>query len=182
MTENQDKEKQAEPENKELEPVIISRQEYDELKKKSEEAKLNFDKFLRLQAEFENSRKRVEKERIEFMKFAEAAFILELIPIVEDFDRALASANKRHDLESLEKGIKIIGEHLRKLLNRKGLKEIEAVGRAFDPDVHEALMHEDNKDCPDGTVIEELQKGYYLGDKVLRHAKVKISKKPEIIK
>jgi molecular chaperone GrpE len=157
--------------------VTISIGEFEALKKKSEQADSYLDKLLRLQAEFDNTKKRLAKEKEEFIKFAEAALILELIPIMEDFQRALESANKKHDIESLKKGIEIIVNHFKNLLAKKGLKEIKSVGKPFDPDLHEALLQEETDEYPEDTVIEEYQKGYLLNDRVLRHAKVKIAKK-----
>lgn len=161
--------------------IIMSAQELEELKKKCCEAEIYLDKFLRLQAEFENVKKRLVREKEEFIKFAEASLILELIPIIEDFERALdaTSKNKKDDIESLKKGIEIVVSHLKNLLTKRGLKTMESVGKPFDPDLHEALLQEENDEHPENTVLEEYQKGYFLEDRVLRHAKVKTSKRTE---
>lgn len=161
--------------------AVISAEEIQELKKKCQEAEIYFDKFLRLQAEFENVRKRLIREKEEFIKFAEASLMLELIPIMEDFERALdaANKNKKEDIESLKKGIEIIVGHFKSLLAKRGLSVMESVGKPFNPDWHEALLQEENNEYPENTVLEEYQKGYFLEDKVLRHAKVKTSKKTE---
>jgi molecular chaperone GrpE len=168
--------KHKDKEEKRTIEVTLSREEFNALKEKAEQAKLYFDKLLRLQAEFDNAKKRLEKEKLEFIKFAEGSLMLELIPIMEDFERALESANKKHDIESLKKGIEIIVKHFKNLLTKKGLKEMEAIGKPFDPDLHEALLQEGSSEYPENTVLEEYQKGYFLGDMVLRHAKVKTSK------
>lgn len=160
--------------------IIMSAQEVEELKKRCCEAEIYLDKFLRLQAEFENVKKRLMREKEEFIKFAEASLILELIPIIEDFERALDATNKKEDIESLKKGIEIVVSHLKNLLTKRGLKTMEAIGKPFDPDLHEALLQEENDGYPENTVLEEYQKGYFLEDKVLRHAKVKTSKKKVI--
>lgn len=180
MTEKEHKPKEEESKEKQQgKSVTISVKEFNALKEKSKQAGVYFDKLLRLQAEFDNTKKRLEKEKQEFVKFAEASLIFELIPIMEDFERALESANKKNDIKSLKKGIEIIVKHLKNLLAKRGLKEIETVTKPFDPTLHEALMQEEDEEHPENTITEEYQKGYSLGDKVLRHAKVKISKKKD---
>ncbi len=182
MTEKEHKPKEEEEKSKEKQQdksVTISLEEFNALKEKSKQAAVYFDKLLRLQAEFDNTKKRLEKEKQEFVKFAEAFLILELIPIMEDFERALESANKKNDIKSLKKGIEIIVKHLKNLLAKRGLKEIETLSKPFDPTLHEALLQEEDEEHPENTITEEYQKGYSLGDKVLRHAKVKISKKKD---
>lgn len=180
MTEKEHKPKEKESKEKQQgKSVTISVKEFNALKEKSKQAGVYFDKLLRLQAEFDNTKKRLEKEKQEFVKFAEASLIFELIPIMEDFERALESANKKNDIKSLKKGIEIIVKHLKNLLAKRGLKEIETVTKPFDPTLHEALMQEEDEEHPENTITEEYQKGYSLGDKVLRHAKVKISKKKD---
>ncbi len=180
MTEKEHKPKEEESKEKQQgKSVTISVKEFNALKEKSKQAGVYFDKLLRLQAEFDNTKKRLEREKQEFVKFAEASLIFELIPIMEDFERALESANKKNDIKSLKKGIEIIVKHLKNLLAKRGLKEIETVTKPFDPTLHEALMQEEDEEHPENTITEEYQKGYSLGDKVLRHAKVKISKKKD---
>jgi len=181
MTEKEYKPKEEEKgeEKQEGKSVTISVKEFNVLKEKSKQADIYFDKLLRLQAEFDNTKKRLEKEKQEFIRFAEACLILELIPIMEDFERALESANKKDDIKSLKKGIEIIVKHLKNLLTKRGLKEIETVTKPFDPTLHEALLQEEDEEHPENTITEEYQKGYSLGDKILRHAKVKISKKKD---
>ncbi len=182
MTEKEHKPKEEESEEKQQgKSVTISVKEFDALKEKGKQAGVYFDRLLRLQAEFDNTKKRLEKEKLEFIRFAEASLILELIPIMEDFERALESANKKDDIESLKKGIEIIVKHLKNLLTKRGLKEIETLTKPFDPTLHEALLQEEDEEHPENTITEEYQKGYSLGDKVLRHAKVKISKKKDKI-
>lgn len=179
MTEKKHEHKEENEEKEKGKTIAISREEFNALKEKSKQADLYFDKLLRLQAEFDNTKKRLDKEKQEFVKFAEASLILELIPIMEDFERALESANKKDDIESLKKGIEIIVKHFKNLLAKRGLGEIESVGKPFDPTLHEALLREEDDEHPENTITEEYQKGYSLGDKVLRHAKVKISQKKD---
>ncbi len=169
------------PEEEISEEVCITRREYDELKAREKEAGDIRDRMLRSQAELDNARKRVERDRLEFVKYANEEVIRDLVPMVDDFQRAFAVADKSQDFGVLHKGVEMILNHLLELLKKKGLKPMDALGKPFDPVYHEALMQEENADFPENTVIEELQKGYLLNDRVLRTAKVKVSKQPENI-
>jgi len=126
----------------------------------------------RVQADFENYRKRVEKEKEQFAATASSLIIKQLLPVVDNFEAALK--NKSSNAE-FAKGIEMIYAQLFSVLESAGLKPIEAEGNQFDPYLHEALMQEES-DKGDGIVIEEFQKGYMIGDTVVRHSKVKVSK------
>jgi len=126
----------------------------------------------RLQAEFENYKKRVEKEKFAFIQFANEELIVRILPIIDSFELALQNTNSH---EEFVKGVKLIYTQLFSMLESLGVKKINAQGSRFDPYKHEVLTQE-KSDKEEGTIIEELQKGYLLGDKVIRHAKVKISK------
>ncbi len=127
----------------------------------------------RLQAEFENYRKRVEKEKKEYCKYAKNDIILELLTIIDNFELALKSIKEDNEVA---KGVKMIHGQLFTLLEKEGVKQIECVGEQFNPHLHEALLTERSEE-KENTIIEELQKGYMLHDKLLRHSKVKITKK-----
>ena len=124
----------------------------------------------RLQAEFENFKKRTEKEKSAFIQFANKQFIMELLPVLDNFERAMQSTN--------DEGIKLIYNQLLEILKKHNVNEIDAIGKQFDPKLHEALLQEASDKEPN-TVLEVLQKGYIVGDAVLRSAKVKVSKKNE---
>ncbi len=124
----------------------------------------------RLQAEFENFKKRNEKEKQAFMLFANRQLLMELLPVIDDFDRALQTTK--------DEGIKLIHQKLVELLKQYSVEEMVALGKYFDPKFHEALMQEESEKEP-GTVLEVLQKGYILGDNVLRPAQVKVAKHNE---
>ncbi len=156
--------------------ITISRQEYLELKAKETEVN---EKMLRMQAEVENIKKRLERDRLEFIKFSNEQILSELVPFIDDFQRAFAAADKSRDFDVLHKGVEMILNHLLELLRSKGVSQIEAEGKPFDPAFHEAMLQVENDDYPDGTVVEELQKGYLLNGRVLRTAKVKVSKTKE---
>jgi len=160
------------------ESVSLKKSEYLKLKEEAEKSAQYWDRILRMQADFENTRKRLEKEKQEFIKFANEGIILELLNILDDLERTLALAQEKHqDLQAFLKGVEMILAHLYDLLKKYGLKPIEAKGKPFNPHYHEALLQVEANDVPEHTVLEELQKGYMLNDKVIRTAKVKVSKK-----
>jgi len=159
--------------------MLLTPGEYEKLKEKVAKSDEYFDKFLRIQAEFDNYKKRLEKEKIEFIKFANSDIILDILKIVDDFERAVEAGKSKHDFDILYKGVEMIWNDLKEFLKQKGLKEIEAKGKPFDPHEHEAMMQEETDDEPEGQVVEEFQKGYKFNDRVIRPAKVKVSKKPE---
>ena len=129
------------------------------------------DSLQRLQAEFENHKKREEKDKKEFVKYSRAGLILEILPLLDSFEMALESKKNN---EEFVKGIEMIYAQLYSIFEKEGLRPILAIGQKFDPYKHEVLMRE-KSDKEEDIVLEELQKGYMLGDKVLRHSKVKIS-------
>jgi molecular chaperone GrpE len=170
--------KQTEGENKEEKIISLKELEYLGLKEEANKAKEYWDRILRLQADFENTRKRLEKEKQDFLKFANEGIVLELLNVLDDLERTVELAQSKHqDLAAFLKGVEMILVHLYELLKEHGVKPIEAQGKVFDPNLHEALMQAENKDVPEHTVLEELQKGYLLNDRVIRTAKVKVSKK-----
>jgi len=174
----EEKEKHGQAAAKEEKAVTLKESEYLKLKEDAQKAGENWDKLLRLQADFENTRKRLEKEKQDFFKFANEGIILELLNILDDLERAVELAQEKHqDQAAFLKGVEMILAHVYGLLKNNGVKPIEAKGKLFDPHCHEALMQAENKDLPEHTVIEELQKGYLLNDRVIRTAKVKVSKK-----
>ncbi|RVU03170.1 nucleotide exchange factor GrpE [Mucilaginibacter limnophilus] len=131
------------------------------------------DKYLRLYAEFDNFRRRTTKERVELLQTAGKEIIVSLLPILDDFERAFRSMDQATDVVAVKAGVELIHSKLTNILTQKGLKPMEAIGQPFDADLHEAITNvpapaEDMK----GKVIDEMEKGYYLGDKVVRFAKV----------
>lgn len=158
--------------------VVLKETEYLALKAEADKAKECWDKLLRVQADFENTRKRLEKEKQDFVRFANEGLIVELLNILDDLERAVDLAETKHqDLPAFLKGVEMILAHLYDMLKEHGVKRIEAEGKPFDPHLHEALMQTEDKEKHENTVLEELQKGYFLNDRVIRTAKVKVSKK-----
>ncbi len=132
----------------------------------------------RLQAEFENYIKRTDKERCDLQDFVKQKLILKLLIIVDQFKSALEQLKKEQGKipEEFTKGIEMIFSNLHKVLEDEGVREIDAKGKALDPYKHEVILQVCNDDCPENTVVDEIQKGFMLNDKVLRYAKVSISK------
>lgn len=127
----------------------------------------------KVQADFENYKKRIEKEQKERIAFASAEMIRKLLPMLDAFELALKNTSNK---EEFIRGVELIYAQLWDTLEQEGLKKIDAIDKPFDPYLHEALMQEQSKK-PENTVIEELQKGYFFKDNVLRPTKVKIAKK-----
>ena len=139
-----------------------------------------FDQLLRRQAEFENYRKRIERERSEIYQRGRDDVLLQFLPVVDNFERALSSLEKSDgDAEALRDGVELIHKQFVDALSKFGLKAVEAVGQAFDPHVHEAVTTEATDKHKENTVIEEFQRGYKIGDRLLRPAKVKVASSPE---
>ena len=143
-----------------------------EEKLQQENAALN-DKYIRLFAEFDNYKRRTQKERVELLQTAGKDVIVSLLSVLDDFDRANKAMETATDINSIREGVNLVHSKLKNLLTQKGLKEIESINNAFDTDFHEAITKipapaEDMK----GKVIDELEKGYTLNDKVIRFAKV----------
>jgi molecular chaperone GrpE len=131
------------------------------------------DKYLRLYADFENFRRRTAKEKVEFVSTAQGELMKALLPVLDDFERGLKASAKAQDGSAAREGMELIYHKLYRTLEQKGLKPMEATGTPFDPELHEAITQvpapqEDLK----GKVVDEVEKGYYLQDKVLRFAKV----------
>jgi molecular chaperone GrpE len=144
---------------------------------KSEKADI-YDKLLRKAADFDNYRKRTEKEKRESKQYALADFMSELILILDNFERAFAHSDEESSPE-YQKGVELIYRQLRDLMEKKGLRPMHSEGKPFDPKIHEAIAREERDDLPDNTVLEELQKGYFFKDKLLRPALVKVSHRPD---
>ncbi len=131
------------------------------------------DTLQHLQAEFENYKKRAAKENCELIKCASEDLILRILPIIDNFEIALKSCREK---DGFYKGMELIYSQLIDTLHSQGLKHIDCIGKKFDPYYHEVLLTEESNE-PENKILEELQKGYMLNDKVIRHSKVKIAKK-----
>lgn len=162
-TDNAGEEIKQEVAVEETAPLDAAKQEVAELK----------DKYLRLYADFENFRRRTSKEKLELLSTASADIVKLILPVVDDFERAKVSFDSSTDIVALKEGVDLIYTKLLKTLESKGLKAIESKGETFDVEIHESIAQfpaptEEQK----GKVIDEIEKGYYLNDKVIRYAKV----------
>ncbi|MGE5453766.1 MAG: nucleotide exchange factor GrpE [Methylocystaceae bacterium] len=147
------------------------------LAEKTAEAESNHEAFLRTRADLDNARKRWLKEREDLTRYSALPLIKRLLPVVDDFDRALAAAHESSDFVALVKGVEMVERKLHDLLSQEGLVAIEALNCEFNPENHEALMVEYTDEIEDNIIIEVLQKGYMLHDKVIKPSLVKVAKK-----
>jgi|SRR5436305_1086057 molecular chaperone GrpE len=131
------------------------------------------DRLLRLAADFENYKKRATRERLEYVALANERLVKDLLPILDDLERALEAAAE-HEEAKLEEGVRLVHRSLAHLLEREGLKQIDTEG-VFDPHVHEALLAQPSEEHESGDVLDVIQKGYKLGDRVIRPARVIVS-------
>ena len=131
-------------------------------------------------ADLDNYRKRAEKEKADAIAFANEKLIEEILPVIDNFERALAHANGEENLESLRQGIGLISGQMAALIKKFGIEEIKAAGEKFDPAMHHAISEEENPEAEPGTVVREFQKGYLLKGRLLRPAMVAVSRKPEV--
>lgn len=175
----------AEP-NEEIEPdtevkpdVEFEMDHKAELESIRKEAKGNYDRLLRVSAEFENYKKRTTKEQIEFKKFANETLIKDFLSVVDNLERAIASAAKEsEEVSTFLEGVELTLQEILKILKKYHVTPIEAISNPFDPCFHQAVMQTESSDYPANTVIEELQKGYLIHDRLLRPAMVVVSKSP----
>lgn len=163
---------QASASNQEADAAPAVEQELADLRRERDDF---YDRLLRKTAEFDNYRKRVERERRELSEWAAAAVLSELVTIVDDFERALA-AEVPPGAESYRTGLELIHRQLLELLRKRGVTTVETLGADFDPQVHEAVAYEETPGAREGEVVQELRKGYKLGERLLRPAMVKVAK------
>jgi molecular chaperone GrpE len=159
----------------ELTEPATSTLQIEELQKQVNQYK---DMLLRKAAEFDNFKRRIENETANIVKFATESLIDDLIPVLDDFERSLKHSKESKENDALVKGVELIFLKLVKVLEGRGVKTFETVGKEFNVDYHDALMQIPRKDLPSHTIIEEVEKGYMLNDKVIRHAKVIVSSVP----
>ena len=129
----------------------------------------------RLQADFDNYRKRTQKEKEDISKYAAERLVGAILPVLDNFERAIGSVQTSPDLAGYSQGVEMIFRQMHNVLVKEGLAAIEAVGQPFDPNIHEAILTVESEEHPENTVVEEVQKGYYLKDRVLRPSMVKVS-------
>lgn len=162
--------------NEAKEPQTNEVEQQDEL---SNELQIQLDeagqKLLRVQADYDNFRRRTLKEKEELAKYASSKLVESLLPTVDNFDRAIAASAANQDYDALAKGVDMIFRQLMGTMEAEGLVLMNAVGQPFNPEYHQAVMTVETDEYEEGIVVEELQKGYMLKDKVIRPAMVKVS-------
>jgi len=163
-----------EPAGEKLEPDPAEKIQA-QLEEKNREAAENFDKWLRLRAEFENFKKRVQKEKADSIKFGNENLLQAMLPALDNLSRAIEQGKKAKEIDSLLEGVEMTRRQLLSILEKNGVIPIQAVGDLFNPEKHEALAEEENEEEPH-RVIAEVEKGYLFHDRLLRPAKVIVSK------
>ncbi len=164
---------EADPTGADAESVVVAEDTVESLREKV--AALE-DNLLRARAEGQNLQKRAAREYAEAIRFANAELLQSILGVLDDFDRSLAAADKGESGEAVIDGVRLVHENLMKALRSHGLEEIEALQCPFDPHVHEAMMQQPSEDHAPGTVLVEIAKGYRLRERVLRPARVVVSK------
>lgn len=149
-----------------------------QLQEKEKEAADNHDKYLRAVAELENYKKRAARDRADSLKYGQENLIKDILPLVDNLDRAMAHACKSNDFEAFKEGLRLVQNQLNGCLERQGVERIEATGRDFDPNVHEAMLQVESPDHEHNQVVEEFEKGYLLNGRLLRPSKVSVCRLP----
>ena len=162
-------------------PETLSSEAIEQLKSRAAKADEHWERLLRTTADFDNFKKRAAREKQDAIKYAAESLIGKVIPVLDNFEMALAAAqNSSADgLKSLQDGVAMIHSQLRSVLTDSGLEEVDASGKPFDPNLHEAVSQQESADVPEGHVLQQLRKGYKLRERLLRPATVIVAKKAE---
>ncbi len=166
-----------------LVPVVaasVTPEQLTELKERAARADENWDRLLRTTADFENFKKRAIREKQDAIRYANENLLQKLLPVLENLDMALAATQAAGPEagQSLQAGVNMICQQLKGVLAEAGLEELDALGKPFDPNFHEALMQKETPDVPEGQVLQQLRKGYKFRDRLLRPAGVVVAKQP----
>ncbi len=184
-TENDIDKQRSEPESESeplmsLDPESTTAEQFEELKERAAKADENWERLLRTTADFDNFKKRSTREKQEAIRFANESLLQKLVPVLDNFDMAMSAAQngQTESIQSLQTGISMIYQQLKSALNEAGLEEVDAAGKAFDPNLHEAVSQKETSEAPEGQVVQQLRKGYKLRDRLLRPATVVVAKAP----
>lgn len=153
-----------------------------QLAEKEAEATANLDRYLRERAEVENTKKRLQREKTEAVRFGCESLLRDLLPIIDNLERAVEHADGGGNGEPLVEGVRLVLKGALDLLERNGVQRIEAKGQRFDPARHEALAQVPNTDCEPNQVVEQFLPGYHMGERLLRPAQVSVSTQPPVEK
>ena len=160
--------------------AALTPEQVEELKAQAAKADENWQRLLRATADLENFKKRAARERQEAVKFANEGLVQKLVSVLDNFEMALAAAqnNPATDVQSLKDGVAMIQQQLKNVLTEAGVEEVDATGKIFDPNLHEAVSQQETDAAPEGQVVQQLRKGYKLRERLLRPATVIVAKKP----
>ena len=163
-----------------VEPGTLNAEQLDELKQRAAKAEENWDRLLRTTADFDNYKKRAAREKQDAIKFANENLLQKLIPVLDAFDMAVAATQngQTEAVQSLQTGVNMVFQQLRTALLDAGLEEVDATGKTFDPNLHEAVSQQETNDAPEGQVVQQLRKGYKLRERLLRPASVIVARHP----
>jgi molecular chaperone GrpE len=163
-----------------VEPSTVTPEQLEELKQRAAKADEHWERLLRTTADFENFKKRAAREKQDSIKYANESLMEKLIPSLDAFDMALAATknDSAGALQSLQTGINMVNQQLKGALTDAGLEEVDARGKPFDPNLHEAVSQRETAEVPEGYVVEQLRKGYKLRERLLRPATVVVAKHP----
>lgn len=148
------------------------------LQEKEKEAAENYDKYVRAVAELENYKKRAVRDRADSLKYGQENLIRDILPLVDNLDRAMEHACNSNDFEAFKAGLQLIQNQLNGCLGKQGVEPIQAIGRDFDPNVHEAVLQMESPEHGHNQVVEEFEKGYLLNGRLLRPSKVSVCRLP----
>ncbi len=135
------------------------------------------DQILRLHADFDNAKKNIERNKWESIKFANEKLLSEILPVVDNFDRAMTSLSEGHEAEKVKAGLKLAQDELHQVLEKHGVQVVKSLGETFDPKVHEAVAMIESGEIEEGKVVDEIQRGYTLNGRLIRPSRVRIAKK-----
>jgi molecular chaperone GrpE len=165
-----------------LEPATLTPEQLAELKERAAKADEHWERLLRTTADFDNFKKRAAREKQEAIKFANEGLLQKLVPLLDNLDIALAATQTAQPEggQSLQAGVKMICQQLKSVLAEAGLEEVDAAGKPFDPNLHEAVSQTETLEVPEGHVFQQLRKGYKLRERLLRPASVVVAKPPAV--
>ncbi len=158
--------------------VTVEGSELEALKAKAAKADENWDRFLRTAADLENFKKRAARERQESVRYANESLLKAMLPVLDHFEMALAAAGPTAPEDAFRTGVTMICSQFKTALTEAGLEEIDAAGKPFDPNWHEAVAQLDSTEVPEGNVLQQMRKGYKYRDRLLRPATVVVARKP----
>ena len=176
-TEEEEKQTEDEPDTKEKPLAKMTKPELlEKITELQEESKNNFDLYLRSQAEMENIKKRNKKDKEDWVKYANETLIKEMLPVIDNLEKAISHSRNENSFDALKEGVALTLKGFMDALQKSGLAEVKAHGEPFDPNFHQAVSQQEDHNVEPGIILEELQKGYTLNDRLIRPAMVVVSK------